>query len=482
MDKGVAVYQGSIPEKDFQALRRQVLSTWPTGNEVDFQEAVAYHRALPPGHNVAQALMTAKAAGKTLIQPRGGVALIDEQINLLQGLQRVGADLLPVTLDSYTRNNRYEAAESAIQESARNGRSMLNGFPIVNHGLGGCRRLTEAVDRPIVGRPGACDARLAAEISLAAGFSDFEGGPLDYFFSYSKTLTPEQVIRDWQYINRLAGSYQEQGIDMHQEQYGAITGTLVLPCLGLSVVILEGLMAAEQGVRYVGLGLGQTGCLLQDVAMLRVAPGLGRHYLDRLGYKETEVTTLLYQWMGAFPPDEAAAMGVISLAAAAAAFGKATYLISKSPHEALGIPTLEANAQGVRATRQVLGMLGNQIYPGGKELVEEMDLLERETRAIVDRALELGEGSPGLGAAQAVHAGVLDIPFSPSRVAKNRVMPLRDRTGAIRFLDSGAIPLPSDIRQFHRDRVEERISSAGGRSAYDLLVEDIYSIKTGMIG
>ncbi len=245
------VFPGRIPDDEFQGLRREVLRTWPTGAGVDLDDAVAYHLALPPHRNVARVLMGARSEGRTLIQPRGGVALLDEHIRLLKGFEEAGADLLPTTLDSYTRNNRYDAAERAIRESEQAGRSMLNGFPIVNYGVPGCRRVTEAVDRPLVGRPGACDARLAAEVAFAAGFGDFEGGPLDYFFAYSKDLPPERVVRDWQYIYRLAGWYQERGVDIHQEQYGAITGTLVPPCLGLSVVILEALTAAEQGVREV---------------------------------------------------------------------------------------------------------------------------------------------------------------------------------------------------------------------------------------
>jgi methylaspartate mutase epsilon subunit len=353
---------------------------------------------------------------------------------------------------------------------------MLNGFPVVNHGVAGCYKVVQSVDRPLVGRPGACDARLAAEITLAAGFSDFEGGPLDYFFAYSKDFVPEQVIRDWQYIYRLAGWYQEHGVDMHQEQYGAITGTMVPPCLALAVVILEGLIAAEQGVRFVGLGLGATGCLLQDVVMLKSAAPLARKYLDALGYRDTEVTTLLYQWMGAFPTDEAAAFGVISLGAAAAAFGRATYVVTKSPHEALGIPTMEANAQGVRATRHVLGILRHQSFPESAEYREELDVLESEVSAIVDCALELGDGSPANAAARAVRSGVLDIPFSPSRIAANRVMPMRDMQGAIRLFEPGSLPLSAEVLDFHRRKLSERLL-ADKANSYGLLVDDIYSMS-----
>ena len=41
---------------------------------------------------------------KLLLQPRAGVALIDEHIRLLKYLETEGAaDLLPTTIDAYTR-------------------------------------------------------------------------------------------------------------------------------------------------------------------------------------------------------------------------------------------------------------------------------------------------------------------------------------------------------------------------------------------
>src|SRR5690606_6669296 len=110
-------------------------------------------------------LNEAKQQGKTLIQPRAGVALVDEHIRLLKYLEEQGeADLLPTTIDSYTRQNRYEEAENGINESKMAGRSLLNGFPAVNYGVGVCRKVNEAVNVPVQVRHGTPDARLLAEI------------------------------------------------------------------------------------------------------------------------------------------------------------------------------------------------------------------------------------------------------------------------------------------------------------------------------
>ena len=89
------------------------------------------------------------------------MALIDEHIKLLQYLQDKGeADLLPTTIDSYTRQNRYEEAENGIKESIHTRKSMLNGFPAVNHGVYGCRQIIENLDIPVQVRHGTPDARL----------------------------------------------------------------------------------------------------------------------------------------------------------------------------------------------------------------------------------------------------------------------------------------------------------------------------------
>ncbi len=72
--------------------------------------------------------------------------------------------MLPTTIDSYTRQNRYKEAEVGITESVKSNKSMLNGFPAVNHGVSGCRQLIDSLEKPIQVRHGTPDARLLAEV------------------------------------------------------------------------------------------------------------------------------------------------------------------------------------------------------------------------------------------------------------------------------------------------------------------------------
>jgi len=77
-----------IPEGEFMKMRQEILTQWPTGKDVDLEEAVAYHKAMPESRKFGKKLLDAKKAGKTLVQPRAGVPDIDAHIKLLQFLQK----------------------------------------------------------------------------------------------------------------------------------------------------------------------------------------------------------------------------------------------------------------------------------------------------------------------------------------------------------------------------------------------------------
>jgi len=466
----------------FHAMREEVLLGWPTGVEVDLQEALNYHRILPDEKKFNVKLAQAEASGVTLAQPRAGVALIPELIDLLKYLQdQGGADVLPTTIDSYTRLNRYQEAQTGIEESRAQGRSMLNGFPAVNHGVGACRRVIEALDIPVQVRHGTPDARLLAEITIAGGFTAFEGGGISYNIPYAKDVPLSRSIRDWQYVDRLVGYYEENGVSINREPFGPLTGTLVPPCISVAVGLIEGLLAAEQGVKNISLGYGQCGNLMQDIAAVRSLKELAREYMDRFGYEDVVVTTVFHQWMGGFPQAESKAYGVISWGAVAAGLAKATKVVVKTPHEAIGIPTKEANAAGIQATKQVLNMLKDQSLPETGELNEEIEMIKKESRALVEKAMELGEGDLALGAERAFQAGTLDIPFAPSRANAGRIMPARDNSGAVRLLDFGNLPFDADIKDYHRAKIAERARAENRQPGFQMVIDDIYAISKGML-
>ena len=470
-----------IDEAEFMKSRCEVLTGWPTGAKVDIAEAVEFHKNLPRGKIFSNKLNEAKNKGITLIQPRAGVALVREHIELLTYLQDKGeADLLPTTIDSYTRQNRYKEAENGIEESIKQGKSMLNGFPAVNHGIDSCRLLIESLDIPIQMRHGTPDARLLTEIAYAGGFTSYEGGGISYNIPYAKNVSLEATIKNWQYADRLTGLYEERGVSINREPFGPLTGTLVPPCISHAVAIIESLLAAEQGVKNITVGYGQCGNLVQDVAAIRTLEELTESYLREYGYKDVVITTVLHQWMGGFPQDEAKAFGVISWGSAAGALAKATKIIVKTPHEAMGIPTMEANAQGLRCTKQLISMLADQKLDNLK-VDEEKRIIAAETKCIIEKCFELGEGDIALGSVRAFETGAIDIPFAPSRYNAGKMLPARDNDGAVRIFNQGGLPFSKELTEFNTEKIQARAKIENRKASFQMVIDDVYAISKGCL-
>lgn len=468
-------------EEDFFKVREEVLSQWPTGKAVDLTKAIDFLNKVPDHKNFSKKLRKAKEEGVTLAQPRAGVALIDEHVELLEHLQNEGgADLLPSTIDSYTRQNRYDECEIGIKESIAAGRSLLNGFPAVNHGVEGCKRVFEGVDLPLQARHGTPDARLLAEIIHAAGWTSNEGGGISYNVPYAKNVSIEKSLLDWQYVDRLVGFYEENGISINREPFGPLTGTLVPPSVSNAVAILEGLIAAEQGVKNITVGYGECGNLIQDVAALRALEEQANFYFKKYNY-DVFLTTVFHQWMGGFPADESKAFGVIGTGAATAVLAGATKVIVKTPHEAIGIPTKEANAAGIKCTKMILNLLKGQRLPNSKELSTEIEIIKAETKCILDKVFELGDGDLAQGTVKAFQAGVIDIPFAPSKYNLGKMMPARDNNGAVRYLKFGNLPFSDELKAFNMGKLEERAMFEKRPVGFQMTVDDIFAVGNGVL-
>ncbi|MBO5867842.1 MAG: methylaspartate mutase subunit E, partial [Oscillospiraceae bacterium] len=213
---------------------------------------------------------------------------------------------------------------------------------------------------------------------------------------------------------------------------------------------------------------------------IRTLEELTDEYLHKYGYDDVQVTTVLHQWMGGFPADEAKAFGVISTGALIAALSKATKVIVKTPHEAIGIPTMEANAQGLRATKQVVNMLYEQVLTSAT-LEEEKEIIRRETRCIVDKCFELGNGDIAVGVCRAVECGVLDVPFAPCRYNAGLMLPCRDNNGAIRILNPGNLPFDKELLDFHAGKIAERAAFEGRKPSFQMVTDDVYAIGKGRL-
>jgi methylaspartate mutase epsilon subunit len=469
-----------ISQTSFFQEREEVLKAWFTGKDVNIDEAIEYHKNLPEGKIFSKVMKNADDNSQTLIQPRAGVALLGEHIQLLQYLQQE-ADLLPTTIDAYTRQNQYIEAEKGIEKSKAAGRSLLNGFPAVNYGVLPCRNVIESVSKPVQVRHGTPDARLLAEITLASGFTSFEGGGISYNIPYAKKVPLEKSINDWNYVYRLAGFYSENGAIINIEPFGPLTGTLVPPFISNTVAIIEGLLALKQGVKSITLGYGQLGNLIQDVAAIISLKELANEIFKENGFLDYELTTVFHQWMGGFPDDESRAFAVISWGAATAALSKATKVIVKTPHEAMGIPTKEANLQGLKATKQMVNMLSDQVMYQSDLLIHEIGMIKKEVKHLLNKVIEIGDGNLKDGVIRAFEAGILDVPFAPSIYNKGKLIPVRDNDGAVRILDPGFVPMEPEVLSYHKEKIEQRARIEKRTPNYQMLVDDIYAISKGRL-
>ncbi len=471
-----------LTDEEFYKEREQVLASWKTGKDyhLDFDESVPFLISIPEEKNFAEKLERAKKTNaRTLVQPRAGVPVINKHIELLQYLQDAGADFLPSTIDSYTRQNRYLEAENGIKESILNHRALLNGFPAVNYGVSGCRQVFDAVKVPLQARHGTPDARLLSEIIHAAGWTSNEGGGISYNLPYAKSISLEDSIKYWQYCDRLVGIYEENGVHINREPFGPLTGTLVPPSISNTVGIVEALLAAEQGVKSITVGYGMGGNIIQDVAAIRALQEQTDEYLEKFGYKDVVVTTVFHQWMGGFPHDENEALGLIALSSTVGALSGATKMITKTPHESVGIPTKEANAEGIKASKLVTRLLCDQKFPNCKELRDEMDQIKKEVNCLMDAIMSVGNGDLAEGVVNAFAQGLIDVPFAPSKYNAGLILPVRDNDGYIRIFEFGNLAFSDEIKDFHRKKIEERAKAEKRPVTFQFTIDDIYAVSIG---
>jgi ABC-type branched-subunit amino acid transport system substrate-binding protein len=267
-------------------MRQGVLANWPTGAEVDIDEAAAYHRSMSPAKTQPEPCARRACKARCWSSHVPASADVDAQIALLQRLRSAGAgaDLLPTTVDSNTRERRYADAERGIAQSCEAGRSLLNGLPAVNHGLRECRRIADAVDAPLFARTASPDCRLTHEIMYGGGYTSCTAGAIVFSLGYAKDYLLAKAIEAWQYSYRMMGAYHERSVTLSVEHYLPIS-TLVPQSMSMACVLLDSLIAAAQGVRCISLGIGQQCHLAQDAAALRACAARGHRRADHRGQR-----------------------------------------------------------------------------------------------------------------------------------------------------------------------------------------------------
>ncbi len=474
-----------LDEREFLKMRAPYLAQWRTGREVDLDEAVEYQKNLPDSKNWHKVARKLNAEGRTAIFPRAGTGLLEDQISLSRKLVGSGVPFIPVTTDSYTRQLDFEKVEGILEEMRRTGRNLLNGYPIINYGVKQTRKIIESVDE------GAFNPRLslksyplATEISFAAGMTGIAASSFISWAAYEKDATLEQSMATNQYVHRLIGYYADRGIIISTDNHGWILTGLQPMTVNLATTIVDAIMVAEQGGKSITSVVHLMGNMAQDLAWIRVTPRLMREYLDRLGYKDVMIAGVFAQHTPLFPMPQGmgGAFAFPNYTAVVAALGNAEAVSVRTIDEALGIPTEESHGLSYESTNWLLNVIrGQRINLDMKEIDEEARIAELEIRALMNKILEVGGGDVIAGCIQCVEEGFLDSCFSPNRQVRDKVLGIKDSRGAIRYLDFGNLPLPEEVKKFHREKVAEREKIEGRKMDYDVVVQDFWAFSKGQL-
>ena len=458
-------------EDELFEMRKEVLAQWPTGQEVNLEEAIEYHKQIPLSKKATE-LTRRGREGKLFVSKMFGHPLIDDQIEHIALLEEAGVDSIHHFLDTYTRKSQFEKAQEGLERSRQRDTSMLNGYPVVNQGVYNTRRLIEGVNIPMWENSGSDeDPRLAQEIALAGGFTGTEFHHLQDLIQHSRDYPLEKRIINDQYGTRLAAYYAEHGApnDLFTP---APLGGLEPPEMRIAILILQSLLAAEQGVKDMTMVLVSTTHLIQMTAGIRAIRKLAREYLDSHGYNDTNVNFMTATWQGSWPYDLSEASAFLAWNVAIGVLAGVDGIVFKAINEAQGLCTREADVASAKIAKKTIDTIGSLRLADSNELKLEETMISQAVRAIVDRVIELGDGDAAVGEIKAVEQGVIDVAFSPWQYLARKVMPVRDASGAIRYLHVGNLPLPGDVIEYHQQKVAERRRTESPKDDIEMVIRD----------
>jgi methylaspartate mutase epsilon subunit len=282
----------------------------------------------------------------------------------------------------------------------------------------------------------------------------------------------------------LAGYYTDRGAAITTDLHGWVPCGVFPFSVNIATLVIESLMAAEQGVKSIMPLTHCEGHIAQDIAWMRLIPRLIREYLDKFGFEDVVIPGIQANQIPLFPVPQGmgGAFAYITYTAMEAALAEAELVFVRTIDEGAGIATNETHALSYEAANWILNVMRTQKMKFDIEGVEtEEKIAEAETRAILDKVLELGDGDVIVGSIKAVEAGVIDSPFSPNIHVKDKVLGIRDSRGACRYLDFGNLPFPEDIKDFHREKIAERERAEGRKMGYQVVIEDFWAFSKGKI-
>ncbi len=355
----IKVKQQRMDEDVFMEKHKEVLAIWPTGKEVDLEEAVAYQKALPDSkrfHKVLQKVPRRTPHRRSF--PDRAPHSSTMRSRLIRSLNELGIHLLPLTTDSYTRNLQLDKVEKGLEESTRTGKAALNGYPIVNHGVKTNRKVVEACDGALDPRSSRVGQALVAEIAFASGMNAFPNSFFGWIAGYDKKATVEECIETAQYTRRLIGYYADHGVIITTDTHGWLPNFVIPMSVNMATQIIESLDLGRAG-REERLPAGEHAGL--------PGPRPGRHArlcpssCGTISTGSATPTSISPGVFGSqsplfpFPQEMGSAFGYIGYTALTAALGGCDVVSVKTVDEAAGVPSIDSHRESYLAAQWILG-------------------------------------------------------------------------------------------------------------------------------
>jgi methylaspartate mutase epsilon subunit len=378
-----------------------------------------------------QTSLSRYASGAPLIQPRGGRTTQAKQSQLWSALESAGCDLLPLTIDSKTRLGQIELASTAYQNSLISGLETLNGFPLLSVDVKIAKELIDSANLPVSLRHGTPYAFDLIKRAVEIGITEIEGGPLSYCLPYSRDTDLVRVINSWKEAELVCSKSQDTVV---RETFGILTACLVPPIVSVLVNALECAFIETFKGGTPMASFGATGSDYQDAAAVESFRLVYPWLKERLQLPESDFLVAFHHWMGPFPKNKELAESIIVSGTQLAVLIGANKVVTKTVDEALGVPTDDSNAAGVRLTKSVLeeSLSLLEIVPALSKSEEDVSLIVKECKIQLEKLLERTSDICEI-LFDAVKTGLIDPPFAPHRACRGNLKSLRAIDGSVRI-------------------------------------------------
>jgi len=61
------------------------------------------------------------------------------------------------------------------------------------------------------------------------------------------------------------------------------------------------------------------------------------------------------------------------------------------------------------------------------------------------------------------------------------MLPCRDNNGAVRILNIGNLPFTQELKDFHKEMIEERAKAEARDASFQMVIDDVYAIGKGRL-